>query len=324
MAHALGQGVRSFSVARFALGLGEAVNFPAAFKAVAEWFPRVERSIAVAVVTLGVGFGMIVTPPLAGELILRLGWQWAFLVPGSLGLAWLVLWQRAYHPPEHHPRLDAAELALILEQRDEAPGPPRSMRALLRLPETWVLMASRFVADGAFYFILVFLPTYLTEARGFALRDLALFAWLPFLFADVGSFLGGWTSTRLMRRGWSMARARAVTMWLGAALATAAFPAAYTDSVILCFALICVTLFAIQFKQASLFSLPADLFPARDVATVWGIFGAAGSIGGGLFSSFSGRLADAAGFVPVFAIVAGMHVLSAAIAMLALRKLAQR
>ena len=210
-----------------------------------------------------------------------------------LGLLWLVRWQRVYHAPENHPSLGVAERGLILEQRDEAPGAQTPIRELLRLPETWVLMASRFVADGAFYFILVFLPTYLTEARGFELRELAMWGWLPFLFADIGSFTCGWMSTRLMRRGCSIA-------------------------------LICVTLFAIQFKQASLFSLPADLFPARDVATVWGVFGAAGSIGGALFSSFSGRLAEAAGYLPVFAIVASMHLVSAAIAMLALRQLARR
>ncbi|MEO0344782.1 MAG: MFS transporter [Pseudomonadota bacterium] len=321
IAHALGQGVRSFSVARVALGLGEAVNFPAAFKAVAEWFPRVERSLAVGVVTLGVGFGSMITPPLAGWLIITLGWQWAFIVPGTLGLLWLILWQRAYHAPETHPRLGNPERDLIVAERDEAPGAPRPVLSLLRLPETWVLMASRFVADGAFYFILFFLPTYLIDERGFVLRDIALFAWLPFAFADLGSIAGGWVSTRLMRRGWSLARARSVTMWVGAVLAGAALPAAYADSAVLCFALICLTLFAIQFKQANLFTLPADLFPARDVATVWGMFGAAGSIGGALFSAFSGRIADGVGFAPVFVVVASLHVVSAAIAMLAIRRL---
>ena len=323
IAHALGQGVRSFSAARIALGLGEAVNFPAAFKAVAEWFPRVERSLAVGVVTLGVGFGSMITPPLAGWLIITLGWQWAFIVPGTLGLLWLVLWQRAYHAPEVHPRLGDLERDLIIAGRDEAPGAPRPVMALLRLPETWVLMASRFVADGAFYFILFFLPTYLIDERGFVLREIALFAWLPFAFADLGSFAGGWASTRLMRRGWSLARARSVTMWVGAVLAVAALPAAYAESAWLCFALICVTLFAIQFKQANLFTLPSDLFPARDVATVWGMFGAAGSVGGALFSAFSGRLADAVGFAPVFVVVATLHILSAGIAMLAIRKIAR-
>ncbi|MEL6447932.1 MAG: MFS transporter [Pseudomonadota bacterium] len=321
IAHALGQGVRSFSLARVALGLGEAVNFPAAFKAVAEWFPRVERSLAVGVVTLGVGFGSMITPPLAGWLIITLGWQWAFIVPGTLGLLWLVLWQRAYHAPEAHPRLGGAERELIIAERDQAPGAPRPVLALLSLPETWVLMASRFVADGAFYFILFFLPTYLIDERGFVLRDIALFAWLPFAFADLGSFAGGWVSTRLMRRGWSLARARTLTMWVGAVLAVAALPAAYADSAWLCFALICATLFAIQFKQANLFTLPSDLFPARDVATVWGMFGAAGSVGGALFSAFSGRLADAVGFAPVFVIVAILHIVSAGIAMLAIRRL---
>lgn len=324
IAHAFGQGVKSFAGARVALGLGEAVNFPAAFKAVAEWFPRAERSLAVGFVTLGVGFGSMITPPLAGWLIIAFGWQWAFIVPGTLGLLWLVLWHRAYDAPEDHPRLGPAERALILGQRDEAPGAPQRWRALLASPDTWVLMASRFVADGAFYFILFFLPTYLVDERGFVLRDIALFAWLPFAFADLGSFLGGWTSTRLMRRGWSLPRARAATIWAGAALAVAALPAAYAESAVVSFALICVTLFAIQFKQANLFTLPADLFPARDVATVWGMFGAAGSLGGALFTSFSGRLADAFGFAPVFVIVATLHMASAAIAMAAIRRIGSR
>lgn len=324
IAHAFGQGVKSFAGARVALGLGEAVNFPAAFKAVAEWFPRAERSLAVGFVTLGVGFGSMITPPLAGWLIIAFGWQWAFIVPGSLGLVWLVLWRRAYDAPEDHVRLGPAERRLILGQRDEAPGAPQRWRVLLANRDTWVLMASRFVADGAFYFILFFLPTYLVDERGFVLRDIALFAWLPFVFADFGSFLGGWASTRLVRRGWSLARARAVTIWTGAVLAVAALPAAYAQSAAISFALICLTLFAIQFKQANLFTLPADLFPARDVATVWGLFGAAGSLGGALFTSFSGRLADAFGFAPVFVIVATLHLASAAIAMAAIRRIAAR
>ena len=313
IAHALGQGVRSFLAARFVLGLGEAVNFPAAFKAVAEWFPRNERSLAVGFVTLGVGFGSMITPPLVGWLILSFGWQWAFIVPGVLGLLWLWLWLRVFHAPETHPTVSAAERTLSLSKRDDSPGPIRPWHAFFRFRVTWALMLSRFVADGAFYFMLFWLPLYLVDARGLDLKAIALFAWLPFVFADLGSFAGGWSSTVLMRRGWSLDSARKTTIWAGALLATAVLPAAYTGSLVACFSLICLTLFAIQFKQANLFTLPSDVFPAREVATIWGYFGAAGSLGGALFTKWSGALIDEFSYTPVFVMVAAMHIVSALI-----------
>lgn len=327
--HAFGQGVRSFIAARVLLGVGEAINFPAAFKAVAEWFPKDERALAVGFVTLGVGFGSIVTPPLVGWLILAHGWQLAFIVPGMLGFFWLFLWWRYYDHPTVHSRLSDVERSRIFAGQDEkASGdrmaPTRSLLSFFKFRITWALMLSRFVADGAFYFILFWLPLYLVDVRDLDLRAIAIFAWLPFVFADLGSFIGGWSSSFLVKRGWSVDRARKTTIWVGALLATAALPAAFTGSIVGCFALICLTMFAIQFKQANLFTLPSDLFPARDVATIWGFFGAAGSFGGALFSKWTGTLIDTMSYTPVFIIVAGMHIVSALIITLMVPRIEQQ
>ncbi|MFK8053382.1 MAG: MFS transporter [Woeseiaceae bacterium] len=324
IAHAFGQGVRSFVAARVFLGIGEAINFPAAFKAVAEWFPKQERALAVGFVTLGVGFGAIVTPPLVGWLILSFGWQTAFIVPGLLGFVWLIFWWRFYRSPASHGLVSSVEQHYIHQGQDDNDGPALAWKDFFRYRVTWGLMLSRFVADGAFYFILFWLPLYLMDARGLDLKAIAVFAWLPFVFADVGSFAGGWASSKLVQAGWSVDRARKTMIWLGAIMATAALPAALTGSTIGCFVLICITMFAIQFKQANLFTLPSDLFPARDVATIWGLFGAAGSIGAALFGKWTGFLIDTISYTPVFVIVAGMHLLSALIVTLVIPNIEQQ
>ncbi|MEM7763830.1 MAG: MFS transporter [Pseudomonadota bacterium] len=312
IAHAWGQGIKSFITARVFLGIGEAINFPAVFKSVAEWFPREERALAVGVVTLGVGFGSIITPPLVGWLIIDYSWQVAFIVPGLLGFLWLAVWWRYYETPDVHRFLQASELDFIRAGQDTVTDSPRpAWSALLGQRTTWALMLSRFVADGAFYFILFWLPLYLADARGLDLRAIAMFAWLPYLFADIGSFAGGWASSLLVKRGWSVGKARRSMIWLGAVGATAALPAALTGNLALCIALICLTMFFIQFKQANLFTLPSDLFSPRDVATIWGVFGAAGSLGAALFQKWTGFLIDSISYTPVFVLVAGMHLLSA-------------
>ena len=216
--HVLGRGFWSLFSLRGLLGLGEAANFPAALKAIAEWFPRAERSMAVGILTVGPGLGSVLAPPLLGTLIYYLGWQWAFIVPGVLGFLWLWWWQRMYHLPEVHPRLSRRELDLILEGREEpaAETVPRRLTDFLRYREIWGLMLSRFVSDGAFYFFVFWLPAYLASERGFNIIEIGLFAWIPFLAADLGSLAGGWAGQHLIRRGMSLNAARKGVIWVGA------------------------------------------------------------------------------------------------------------
>jgi ACS family hexuronate transporter-like MFS transporter len=309
--HALGRGLWSFFTLRMVLGIAEAANFPAASKAVAQWFPTRERSTAVAIFMLGAGLGAIITPPLTVWTLQALGWQWAFIIPGSLGLLWVWLWHRWYHQPEDHPSISTEEQSLILTERSEQKS-RGSWVDLLSYREFWGILIARVVSDFPFYFFLFWLPQYLIDIRGFDLRAIALFAWLPWVAADLGAMTGGALSSAMVTRGSSVNRARKTVIWLGAILvACAVIPAYYTESSALALGLICFGLFAIQIKGSVFFTLPTDLFPADRVATVWGVFGAVGSLGGSLLGLLAGVLIEESGYESVFIMIASLHLISA-------------
>ena len=313
--HALGRGVVSFFSLRAFLGLAEAANFPAATKAVAQWFPAKERSTGVSIFMLGAGLGAIITPPSTVLVMETLGWQWAFILPGSLGLLWVLLWHRWYYLPEEHPTISKPEQKLILAERSPQVS-KAPLLSLLRYKEFWGLMLSRVVSDFPFYFFLFWLPQYLIDARGFNLRDIAIFAWLPWVAADLGALTGGTLSSWLVSRGRSVNFARKAVIWLGALLVLVAIPAVRTESGMLALGLICFAMFAIQIKGAVFFTLPTDLFPAAKVATVWGVFGAVGSLGASLLGYLAGLMIGSAGYEPVFYMIAFLHIVSATLVML--------
>lgn len=318
--HIFARGFWGFFGFRILLGITEAMNFPAAVKAVAEWFPKAERSLAVGIVTVGPGLGALISPPLLVWLIVTFGWQAAFLVPGLAGFVWLWIWHTLYAFPDEHPRLTNEERTLILRGRDMAADettrqPWYAFVHFLRYREVWGLMLSRFVSDGAFYFFAAWLPLYLAQARGFDLRQIAVSALLPFLAADLGSLFGGWLGARLIHRGMTVNASRKWVIWIGALLIPCSLAAAIADSPYVALAFICVALFAIQLKASSLFTVPADLFPSRDVATTWGLFGSVGSLGGMLFVAAAGFVSERYSYTPIFAAVGVMHIVSAFIVM---------
>ena len=315
MLHALGRGVWSFFALRISLGITEATNFPAATKAVAQWFPARERSTAVGIVMLGAGLGAIITPPMTVFIMETIGWRWAFLIPGALGLIWVWFWFRWYHLPDDHPAISDDERAYIVAERSEQTS-QESWTTLLRYKEFWGLLAARLVSDFPFYFFLFWLPLYLIDARGFNLRDIAMFAWLPWVAADLGALCGGSLSSWLVSRGYSINFARKAVIWLGAILVLVTLPAFYTDSRHVALALICFGMFSIQLKGSVFFTLPTDLFPASKVATVWGVFGAVGSLGGAVLGYVAGRMIEASGYELVFVMIAFLHIVSASLLML--------
>lgn len=322
MAHALGRGVMSFSLLRFILGFFEAANYPAALKAIAEWFPPSERSSAVGWVNVGPGLGAILAPPLIAWLTLTWGWRAAFVGTGLLGFVWLAFWLYLYRQaPEATARGDAGSAK-------ESPGasaePVMSWLDVVRDRRGLGLMLARFTSDGAFYFFVFWLPTYLAGVRGFEIREIGMFAWLPFLAADLGALAGGLWGTGLIRRGWSIDASRKTVMWVGAALSACALPAATAATPYVALAWISVALFGIQVKSSSLFTVPADLFPASSVALAWGLSGAAGSLGGMLFQLYVGRVVDTVGYNPVFLAVSVMHLVSAGFVMLLIPNIGRR
>lgn len=310
MLHSLGRGLWSFFALRVTLGVTEAANFPAASKAVAQWFPGRERATAVGIFMLGAGAGAIITPPLTVLIMETIGWRWAFIIPGALGLLWVILWQRWFHLPEEHPLISRKERDMILRERSEqvATG---SWVSLARHKEFWGLLVARLVSDFPFYFFLFWLPQYLIDARGFDLRGIAMFAWLPWVAADLGALAGGSLSSWLVTRGKSINFARKAVIWLGAVLVLVTIPAVRAESGYVALALICFGLFAIQVKGSVFFTLPTDLFPAGKVATVWGIFGAVGSLGSSVLGFVAGNMIQTSGYTSVFVMIAFLHLLSA-------------
>ncbi len=310
MLHSFGRGLWSFFVMRVTLGLAEAANFPAATKAIAQWFPAKERSTAVGIVMLGAGAGAIITPPLTVWIIETMGWRWAFVIPGALGIAWVYFWQRWFHLPEDHPTISAEERQMILADRSPQLA-KESWTSLFKYKEFWGLLAARLVSDFPFYFFLFWLPQYLIDARGFDLSDIAMFAWLPWIAADLGALTGGSLSSWLVAKGKSINFARKAVIWLGAVMVLITIPAVQTENSYTALALICFGLFAIQTKGSVFFTLPTDLFPAGKVATAWGIFGAVGSLGGSLLGILAGYMIQSSGYNNVFYMIAFLHLLSA-------------
>ena len=326
--HAFGRGFWSFFSLRALLGFTESMNLPAAIKAVAEWFPAAERSMAVGIVTAGIGLGAIVAPPLLVWLIVTFGWQWAFIVPGAAGFVWLIVWNSYYESPDKHAGISATERKLILadqepSSQDVVAEPWYGFVRFLRYREVWGLMLSRLVSDGAFYFFVAWLPLYLSQERNFDMQALAYSVALPFIAADIGSLFGGWLGTRLIRSGWSVNAARKVIIWVAALLVPCALLAVLVDSAAVAIGLICIAMFAIQMKASSHFTIPADLFPAKDVATIWGLFGAVGSLGGALFVVTVGWVTEHYSYTPIFAAVGVMHLISALIIMIMIPSIKQ-
>ncbi len=307
VAHVFAASFGGFFLARAFLGITEGANLPGAMKAIAEWFPRAERSMATGLVTAGTSLGLILAPPVAGTLAYHFGWQAAFIVPGVAGLIWVWFWNRSYFLPEEHPTVTDEERTLAMSDRVAVNGAPlgfaervRLWGYYLRFRETWGLVLARFIGDGCFYFFAIWLPLYLQSERGMSILKTAFIAAIPFVFADFGALGGGWAGQKLIRNGWSVDRSRKTLIWIGCTGSLVAWPVATVDSAWLAVLLASLAVFFIQVKTASLFPLATDLFPARDVATVWGMSGAAGSFGGALFQLGIGALIQSKGYEIAF------------------------
>jgi ACS family hexuronate transporter-like MFS transporter len=308
MLTSLATGLRSFCAFRFLLGAGEAANWPGATKAVAEWFPRRERGWAVALFDSGSSFGAAIAVVLVPFLYARLGgWRPAFFLIGTLGLLWLLLWRRSYYPPETHPRLSPEERAMLLADRAEElahgavpadAGPAPGWGTLLALPQTWGVIAARGLSDPVWFMIADWFAIYLAS-KGFAIEQTATGFWVPFLAADLGNFFGGGFSSFLIRRGWSVGRARKVLVVGGALGVLMLIPAAYLSSFVPLVACFAVATFSYATLSTMALALPADLFENRAVASVAGMAGAAAGAGTIVATFLIGVVADRFSFKPI-------------------------
>ena len=309
MLHAFGNGLWSFRIFRFLLGLGEAGNWPAATKVVAEWFPARERGLAVAIFDSGSSLGGILAPPVVAWIITSFGWRTAFVATGALGFCWLALWLWIYRKPEESSRITQSELDLILADRREtnsAPSKP-AMRwaSLLTYSEVWGLILGRLLTDCVWWFYVFWLPKYLAEARGFTLSEIAIVAWIPFLSVDVGNLGAGWLSGRLVQQKWSINAARKFVLACGAVGMVAGLPAGLTGNARLSLALIAVATLSYSLFATMMLTLPSDLFPSSVVASVSGLSGAGAGVGGIAFTWITGKVVDTTSYEPIF-IAAGV------------------
>ncbi|MEZ0495549.1 MFS transporter [Sphingomonas sp. IW22] len=302
MAHALFRTPGGFSIARFALGLGEAANFPAAIKSVAEWFPKKERALAAGILNAGANVGAIATPIVVPVLAIQFGWQAAFIVTGLLGFIWLAVWLAFYRAPAQHPRVSPSELAYInadAPTMEEEPKIP--WRTLFRHRGTWAFMSAKFLTDPVWYLFLFWLPDFFAKRHGLDLTSFGPPLIAVYLLADVGSVGGGWLSSALIRRGYSVNAGRKLALLVCALCVLPIFAASAVSGLWTAVAIIGLAAAAHQGWSSNLYTMVSDTFPRSSVASVMGIGGAAGAVGGMLMANYVGRVLETVGsYAPVF------------------------
>jgi ACS family hexuronate transporter-like MFS transporter len=274
--------------------LGESGNFPGAIKTVAEWFPKKERALATGIFNAGTNVGAIVAPLVVPWIALTWGWRWAFIATGALGFLWLLGWLTVYREPERHPKVSHAELKHIrsdpVERTEAVPW-----TSLLGHRQTWAFVIGKFMTDPIWWFYLYWLPKFLDAEYGIKLGQLALPLIAIYVVADVGSVAGGWLSSTLIERGWSVNAGRKTAMLIAALLIVPTMFAPRAGSLWVAVAIVSVAAAAHQWWSANIFTTASDMFPRRAVASIVGIGGFAGAMGGMLFQRATGRILEATG-----------------------------
>jgi MFS transporter, ACS family, hexuronate transporter len=307
--HALATGFAMLAVSRFLLGMGEGGGFPAATRAVSEWFPTEERATAMGVINAGTAVGAVLAPPLIAIILGFTNWRWIFLLTGAIGLVWVAWWRRSYFAPPNNPD-DPVVDSSAKRAAAAAAAMPLPWTQLFRIRETWGLVTAKFLSDAAWFFYLFWLPKYLYDARGFDIKSVGLFAWMPHAAAGVGCLLGGAFSSYLVRRHFSVGLSRKIA--LGASAMVMPFVILVPHvTVTWAMAIFCVAYFGQQSWSTLVMVLPSDLFPLTIVGSVAGLVGFGGAVGGIVFGQLVGYLLDHGfGYDTVFRIAGTLHIVA--------------
>jgi ACS family hexuronate transporter-like MFS transporter len=295
MFHALATSTLGFGIARTALGLGEAGNFPAAIKSVAEWFPKKDRALATGVFNSGTNIAAIAGPPMIAWIFSSYGWKQAFLWTGSLGFIWLIFWFWLYEIPSKQKRVTAEEFAYINSDTDETvadTGQKAGWFKLFRLRQTWAIVLGKFLTDPVWWFYLFWIPSYFNTTYHLNLTRSAIHVSTVYVVASFGSILGGYLSGWLIKRGLAVYKARKISMFFFACCVVPIFFVRYTNSIWPAVWLISLAAAAHQAWSANIFTLASDIFPKHTLSSVVGIGGMAGSVGGILFPFLIGIILD--------------------------------
>jgi ACS family hexuronate transporter-like MFS transporter len=289
MAHAAMSSVFGFQAARAALGLGESSVFPCSIKAVAEWFPKKDRAFATGIFNAGTNVGAILTPLLIPWITVHFGWRWGFIITGAVGFLWLIFWLALYRRPEEHPRCTPWELAYIRSDPQESMERVPWLR-LLRYRQMWAFAIAKFLTDPVWWFYLFWIPDFLQRKHGLSLTQVAVPIMAIYIISDVGSVVGGWLSSWMIKRGSSINAARKSTMLLCGLCVLPVVLAYYAGSLWTAVLLIGLAAAAHQGFSANLFTLSSDMFPSRAVGSVVGIGGMGGAIGGMFVAQIVGHV----------------------------------
>jgi ACS family hexuronate transporter-like MFS transporter len=323
MAHGLATGWLGFAGLRGALGVVEGSAQPAGMKVVSTWFPARERGLAGGIYNIGASFGALLAPPLVAWAVYNHDWRLAFLVTGGLGLVWLIPWLFWYAPPARHRAISDQERALILDGQEPAlkarhGRPP--LRQLLRRRELWAIAAARFLADPVWGMLSLWMPLYLTTVRHFDLTEIALFAWLPFLAADLGCLFGPAVAAWFHRRGMHLIDARRTAFTVGAVMMTGMMFVSSVESSAVAVALLCLGGFAHQTLSVTVITMSSDLFPQSEVGTATGVGGLAANLGVLIFTLALGSMVDQVGYQPFFILLGLVDLVGAVLLWTLIRK----
>jgi len=320
MGHALAATVVGFGVARMFLGLSEGGNFPAAIKAIAEWFPKKERATATGIFNSGANIGAVVAPAVVPWLTVTYGWQAAFIATGAIGFLWLFLWLPLYDRPEHSKRLKKEELDHILSDPAEPPSEKVRWLYLLKYRQTWAFVIGKFMTDPVWWFYLFWLALFLNNNFGLSLTQLGLPLIVIYMMTTVGSVGGGWISSALIERGVAIAKSRRIAMLICAVLVVPVVFAANITNMWLTVVIIGLAAASHQGWSANIFTIASDLFPKKAVGSVVGLGGMAGAVGGMIFMTSTGYIVEATGsYMPLFIICGSAYLVTLGIMTLLLR-----
>ncbi len=328
-AHGLIAGFRGLAIFRFSLGLGEGGSFPASAKTVSEWFPARERSTAFGMFNTGSSIGSVLAPPLLALIVVLLNWRWVFIISGSFGIVWAVYWFVTYYPPHKHPKISDEEKALIQKSQEEEGRGDLSQQThrekwfkLFAHKEVLCLLIAKFLTDPVWFFYIFWFPKYLFDTRGFDIKGIGYYGWIPYAAAGVGSMFGGWFSSYLIKRGVTLNASRKIALGISAALMPlAAFVVPAPTPLAILF--ISLAFLGHQFWSVIIQTLPADLFPQGTVGSVAGLIGASGTFGAMLFAMIVGYiLGTYASYVPLFITVSLLHPISFVLIMVMIPRIA--
>lgn len=311
MAHAAARSVFSFGIARFFLGLGESANFPAAIKTVAEWFPKKERALATGLFNSGSSIGAITAPVIVTSITLSYGWQWAFIITGASGFIWLVFWLVLYKIPMSHVKLSAEEYAYIHSDQDDAGGAPMKWKEIIVYRQTVAICLTRFITDWVWWFFLFWGPAFLNKSFGINLKETVLPLIIIYSVAGFGGISIGWLSSQMIKAGKSIDYSRKTAILICAFMALPIIAAPKIDNLWIVTSLISLGAAAHMGWASNIFTVVSDIFPKRTVATVTGISGFAGAVGGAIAASLVGMVLESSdSYFPIL-LVAGFSYLTA-------------